>query len=173
MADRRDQHPSKRQPVVCRNRNGLGRSARAVERAVEPVSASVAREHAARSIGAVRRGGEADDEPVGAWVAEIGDRAAPIAPIRKLRFSVAGHLLSPSHQAGASRTGDDRIFQLKLSNPDASIRDLGAVVLQDDEASLLARKFGKRAKLGAPVSGIPVFGTDFAIDDFHMVGPML
>ena len=52
-----------------------------MERAVEHVSGTVTREHAAGAVGAVRAGRQAEDQQMRLGVAETWDGTAPIFPL--------------------------------------------------------------------------------------------
>ena len=54
-----------------------------MERTVEPVARSVAREHSAGAIGSVCRGRKAHDQQPGPRVTKTGDRPAPVGAIAK------------------------------------------------------------------------------------------
>src|SRR5207237_811665 len=95
------------QAVVAVHRLGLAREARAVEGGVEEVAAAVAGEHAAGAVGAVRGGGQSDDQQARTRIAEARHGTAPIRPIAKAAHLDARHFLAPRHQPRTSAALDD------------------------------------------------------------------
>ena len=59
----------------------LIREAKAVQRAIKPVSRSVAREDSARSVASVRGGREADDQQPCIQRTQAGNRPSPVLPV--------------------------------------------------------------------------------------------
>ena len=101
-----DQAAFELQAVARPKRGGLGGEAEAVERLVEPVSARVAGEHAARAVAAVRRRGQADHEQAGARVAEDRHRAAPVRLVEEGAALHAGDLGAVGAETRAALAGD-------------------------------------------------------------------
>src|SRR5207248_4108289 len=74
---------------------------RAMQRREEEVTRPVAREHAARTVAAVRGRRQTDEEKTRAWVAETGNRPRPIRVVAVGRPFVARDGLAPRDEARA------------------------------------------------------------------------
>lgn len=95
------------QAVVSRDGRRLVRESDAVERAIQPVSASVAREYAPCPVPSVRSGGETDDQEAGVRVAEPRNGSPPILPLAERRALRAGDRFAVPHKARALAALDD------------------------------------------------------------------
>src|SRR5450759_2932033 len=80
---------------------GLAREAGRVHGTPEEVAGGIAREDPAGPVGAVRAGGQADEEDPRLLVAEAGDRAAPVGLVAVAGDLRAGLTLAPLHEARA------------------------------------------------------------------------
>jgi len=78
-----------------------------VEGAEEEIAGAVAGEDTARTVGAVRAGGEAEDEEAGGGVAEAGDGAAPVDFLLIGAALDDGDVGAVFAEAGALVAGDD------------------------------------------------------------------
>ena len=85
-------HPrvAQHEAVVTIDRRRLVREAGAMQGRVEPVPALVAREDASRSVSAVRRRGEPDDQDARRGIAESGNRAPPVRPVAEASDALPG-----------------------------------------------------------------------------------
>lgn len=97
--------------VVLRDRRGPVREPRAVERAEEPIPARVPREHAPRPVAAVGRGRESHDHEPTAWIAESGERSAPVRPVAERGPLVPRDPLAMRDESGAAPTRHDGFAQ--------------------------------------------------------------
>ena len=102
---------SELQAVVGRDRHWLVGKAEPVERAEEPVAGTVAGEHPAGAVAAVRRGREPDDEHAGVRIAEAGYRAAPVVVTAERGPLLVGDLLAPLDEPRAGAAVDDLVGQ--------------------------------------------------------------
>ena len=100
------------EPVVAVSGNGLICEAAAIERGKQEVAGAVSGEDAAGAIASVSGGREAQDEKLGAWIAEAGDRLAPVLGGGEGAALFAGDLLAIGDQARALAAGDDFGVQL-------------------------------------------------------------
>ena len=89
------------EPVVARDGGGLVRVPDSVQRRVEPVARTVAREHPPGPVGAVRGRRQADDEQPGAGVAEARHRAPPVLLVAERGALRARDLLAPRDESRA------------------------------------------------------------------------
>ena len=69
--------------VIAVGGGGLGGKSGFMHGVEEEVAGAVAGEHAAGAVGAVGRGGEADQEQAGGGRPEVGDRLGPVGPVGK------------------------------------------------------------------------------------------
>ena len=109
---RDDVRTAQSQSIVRASRRRLRREAIGVQRAHQKVSRpsrTVAGEHAAGAIGAMRRRGEADEKDTRVRVAEAWYRSSPIRLIAKRGLLDCGNLPTVLAQARAALTRDDRL----------------------------------------------------------------
>ena len=107
--DRGNPGVAEAEAVVAGDGSWLVGEAEFVQNGVHEVSRAIAGEWAARGIGAVGSGGEAEDEDAGAGIAETGDGAGPVFMIlvgAAPGFANAGAVVA---QAGTELAGDDRV----------------------------------------------------------------
>ena len=71
------------QTVVGGDGAGFGGESEVVEDRVHEVAGAVAGEGTAGAVGAVRSGGEAEDQDAGARIAEAGDGSSPVGLVDK------------------------------------------------------------------------------------------
>lgn len=109
---RGDEHTAKEKAVVRAGGVGLACQSDFEEPIVEPVTASIAREHPARSIGTVGCGSEPNDEPCRIRIAKIRNGTTPILPVTKTRGFLCTDVLAPFSKAGAPFTRDDGLIEL-------------------------------------------------------------
>jgi hypothetical protein len=124
----RDPEPFETEAVFAVARDGFVRETRAVEGGEEEVTRAVAGEEAAGPVGAVGGGGEAEDDDPCRWVAEAGDRTAPVGLTGVSGPFLAGYFFSPLHEPRAAAAGDDLTLQrgeLLLSGVDLLTRRSG------------------------------------------------
>ena len=93
--------------ITARDGRRLVREARAMEGAVQPFTAAIARKHSSRAVPAVGRGREPDDEETSLRVAERRDWTAPVRLVRERAPLLPCNALSPMDKAGTSATRDD------------------------------------------------------------------
>src|SRR5262249_52960785 len=95
------------------------------ERAIEPLAAAVAGEHAARPIGSMRRRSESDNQQSRLRIAEITDGLAPVVPV-DVRPSLLGrHLPAVIAQPRTPATADDLAIEFVPGSRGASLRHVG------------------------------------------------
>jgi len=93
--------------IVPRHGDRLTREARTVEGPIQPGSAAVSREDAARPIPTMGSRREPDDQHAGVRIPESGDRAAPVRPRAERSALRPGDGLAVSDEARAHAAGDD------------------------------------------------------------------
>src|SRR5674476_301441 len=111
---RDDAHPGERLPVAGVGAGRQARISRSVQRSIEPVTAPVAGEHPARTVGAVGCRREADEEDLGLRVAESGTGATPVRLVGKgCPPAFGSHALAPLHESRAGATDGHHSVQLR------------------------------------------------------------
>src|SRR5205085_8776798 len=105
--DRRHVCISEGETVVTRDRRRLIGEPGAMERGVEPVTAAIAREDAARAVAAVRRRSEPDDPEARPWIAEARERLPPVRPFLEAAHLFTRHPLAVLDEAGTAAAADD------------------------------------------------------------------
>lgn len=111
MACRRDEYPVELETIVGIGSVWLIGEFCAVQRAVQPVSAAIAREHASGAIGTVCGRSKAKNEPGWVWVAKVWDGLSPISIILERLSFFFGDLLTPVSQARTSIAGDNLLVE--------------------------------------------------------------
>ncbi len=111
-ADRGDKDIAQCEVIIRAVTVGLVGEAGPVERRIEEVPAGVSGEHPPGPVGAVRAGGQANDQDPRLRVAKPGHRFPPVVFILIGLALRLGHFLPPGDQARAAPAGDDLIFKL-------------------------------------------------------------
>jgi hypothetical protein len=106
-----DPEPEQAQTVAGVLRDGRVRKARAVERAEEEVSRTVAGEEAAGAVGSVGGWSQAEDDHPGFRVSEPRDRTAPVFLAGVSSLFVAGDLFAPLDEAWTVPAGGYLLFE--------------------------------------------------------------
>ena len=96
--------------VIAVSRARLRCESRLMKHGVHEVSGTVAGEGASRAIGAVRSGGETEDNHAGVGIAEAENRLAPVVAIFVSTTFFARYLLAVNHEAGTASAGDQFII---------------------------------------------------------------
>src|SRR5687768_6424828 len=93
------------------DRGRLIREAGFMKRTVEPVATPIAGKDSARTIAAMRRGCETNNQQAGRRTTEVGNRPAPVLPIGEGPPLFLSNLPAVVAQAGTALTGDDLAIQ--------------------------------------------------------------
>lgn len=102
-----DRAVMKLQAVVGLRAGTLVGEASLMKRAIQPLAAAVAGEHAARAVRAVCRGREADHDDARRRVAEPRHATAPVLLVAVRGAPFGGHLLAPGDEPFAAPALDD------------------------------------------------------------------
>ncbi len=103
-------------------RNRLVREPRFVHRAHQEAARAIPGEHPACSVGAVRRGREADDQQPGGRVAEAGHRSSPVDFVAVRGLLLGRHPFAVPAQPPATLTVDDMTLNLgKIHGSDRQV----------------------------------------------------
>src|SRR5262249_58352966 len=115
----RGRHPgaAQDQPVVRVPRGRLIRDPGAVQTAVEPVAALVAREDTTRPVAAVRRRCQADDQHARSRITEARNRPPPVAPAAETRDALSRHPLAMRDEPRAATAADEAGPQARPAPP--------------------------------------------------------
>jgi len=112
--DRGDPGMAQPKAVVARDGDRFGGESELVQDGVHEVAGAVAGEVAAGAVGAVRTGGEADDEHAGIGVAEAGDRTRPVGLVAVGGTAVLADAGAVLAQAGAEFARNDGLADAVL-----------------------------------------------------------
>lgn len=111
MARRRDEYPVELETIVGIDSVWLIGELCAVQRAVQPVSAAIAREHTPGAIGTVCGRSKAKNEPGWVRVAKVWDGLSPISIILERLSFFFGDFLAPVSQARTLIAGDNLLVE--------------------------------------------------------------
>lgn len=89
----------------------MRRETRAVERPIQELPGTVAREHTSCSIRAMRAGGQSENEQTGGRISERGYWFAPVIPVKICAAFRRGNLPAVSPETRTSSAGDDLAVQ--------------------------------------------------------------
>jgi len=96
----RDVRPVKLQTVISADRSRLVRKARPIERAIEKIPRSVAREHPAGPISPMCCGSKTENQQPRLFISESGYGLSPIVPFAIGSPPLPGHLFAIDHEPG-------------------------------------------------------------------------
>ncbi len=101
-----DHDARKLQPVVPTVRLGLIRNSRTVKRCKQKIPASVAGEHAARSVSSVSSGSKSNNESIRFGIAKVWRRLGPVGLIPKGGTLRSRYKLAPFDESWALTASD-------------------------------------------------------------------